>query len=70
MVSGRRSRVERVRWQPVERAHRQVDVQLEQFPEVARSDRLPNPLLEFVQGQPALDERLFEDPDRTVLVGH
>jgi hypothetical protein len=70
MVNGRRARVERVRWEPVERADRQVSVQFEQFPEVARSDRQPNPLLEFVQGQPALDERLFEDPDRTVPVGH
>jgi hypothetical protein len=59
-----------VRWQPVERAGRQVGVQREQFPEVARRDRLPDPLLEFVQSQPALDERGLEDPDRTVPVGH
>jgi len=56
--------------QSVEQADRQVIVEREQFLEAARLHGPPDPLVEFVEGQPAFDERVLEDPDGTVLVGH
>jgi hypothetical protein len=55
--------------QPVVQPGRQVIVQREQLPEVAGREGLLDPLHEFVQGQPAGDERVLEDLNGAVPVG-
>jgi hypothetical protein len=60
-----------MRWHPVERAaHWQVRGQHEQFTEVPRHEGLLHPFRELIAGQPALDERLLQEPDGAVPVGY
>ena len=70
-AAGRRARGDPMGRHPVERAaDRQVRGQPEQFPEVPRHQGLAYPLLELVASQPALDERLLQEPDGAVPVGY
>jgi hypothetical protein len=58
-----------VGWQSPERAaDGQVGGQGEQFREVPRQDRYPDPVFELISVQPAFGERLLEDRNRAVAV--